>query len=106
IPASVTCMLRPGKDGPVSTARLEMVRQNLQEVEARVFLEKILGDPARRATVGDDLAKRCQDLLDAQISAVVWGKNDWDLMLGYDWERLAGELYALAAEVAGNPGGR
>ncbi|MFH1024953.1 MAG: glycoside hydrolase domain-containing protein [Planctomycetota bacterium] len=106
IPASVTCMLRPGKDGPVSTARLEMVRQNLQEVEARVFLEKILGDPAGRATVGDDLAKRCQDLLDAQISAVVWGKNDWDLMLGYDWERLSGELYRLAAEVAGNPGGK
>ncbi len=57
-------LLAPGPDGPVGTVRLEVLREGAQECEARIFIEDALTDPAKRAKLGDDLAARCQQLLD------------------------------------------
>ncbi|MFH1022638.1 MAG: glycoside hydrolase domain-containing protein [Planctomycetota bacterium] len=103
---SVTAMLAPGRDGPLATVRLEAARQNLQEVEARVFLERILLDPARRAKLGEDLAGRCQTLLDDRQRAIPWGKINWDLALCADLDKLSAGLYALAAEATVKMGGK
>ena len=35
-------LLYPGPDGPVPTVRYQMLRENIQECEARIFLEKLL----------------------------------------------------------------
>ena len=73
--------LAPGPTGPVSTARLEALKEGLQVCEARIFLEDALLDDARKAKLGADLAKRCQDALDVHHRAMwkaVWS-NDEDL---------------------------
>ncbi len=56
--------LAPGPQGPVATSRLENLREGVQECEARIFLESALLDPARKAKLGDDLARRAQAVLD------------------------------------------
>jgi len=64
---SCTYVLAPGKDGPVATIRFEMLCRGAQEAEARIFLEKILTDPARRARLGSALASTIQEMLDARF---------------------------------------
>ena len=74
-------LLAPGQNGPVSTARLESLKEGVQVCEARIFLEDALLDDARKAKLGADLAKRCQDALDVHHRAMwktVWN-NDEDL---------------------------
>lgn len=74
-------VLAPGPAGPVGTARLENLREGLQEVEARIFIESTLLDEQKKARVGDELAGRAQALLDERQLAVwrsVWS-NEQDL---------------------------
>jgi hypothetical protein len=100
---SVSHLLGRGKKGTVPTVRFEMVRQGMQEVEARIFIEKALLDKALRAQLGEDLAGRAQKVLEDRNRALRAGCPDRDL----DWGTyLAGvdartaELYAAAAAVA------
>jgi hypothetical protein len=60
-------LLGPGPDGPVGTTRLEVFREGIQECEARIAIESALMDDARKAKLGDDLAKRAQEYLDARV---------------------------------------
>ena len=60
-------LLATGPAGPVSTSRFEMFREGLQECEARIFIEKALLDPAKRKKLGEELAGRCQELLDERV---------------------------------------
>ena len=62
----VNSFLAPEPDGPVSTARLEMIREGVQECEARIAIESVLTDPARKAKLPDDLVKQAQAFLDDQ----------------------------------------
>jgi len=59
-----TSVLAPGKEGPVATARFEMIREGVQECEARIFIERALTDKGKRAMLGETLATRCEKLLD------------------------------------------
>ena len=74
-------LLAPGPDGPVATARLENLREGIQECEARIAIEDALLDADKRAALGDDLAGRCQALLDERQRAL-WkslGVSDKDI---------------------------
>jgi hypothetical protein len=98
-------ILGPGKDGPLATGRLEMLRGGLQEVEARIFIERALLDPAKRAKLGDDLADRCQAILDERVRnfiRAIGGKrsDDWFWFVSSGWRARSEELYAAAAQVA------
>jgi hypothetical protein len=62
-------MLAPGKAGAISTHRFEMIREGLQEAEARIFIEKAILDKK----ITGDLAKRCQDILDERMRAMLRG---------------------------------
>jgi len=78
----LTWFLAPGPDGPVATTRFEHLREGLQECEVRVFLESALLDDRRKARLGPDLARRCQETLDARQLALwrtVWN-NESDLL--------------------------
>ncbi|MFH1024803.1 MAG: glycoside hydrolase domain-containing protein [Planctomycetota bacterium] len=109
---AVSHLLAPGKDGPVATIRLEAIRQGVQETEARIFLEKALVDPGKKANLGEDLAKCCQELLDERTRAILkaiaggpYGDAAWmHYMAGANAH--AGQLYAAAAEVAGRLGNK
>ncbi len=106
--------LRPGRDGAIATAQIEMLRESSQNIEARVFIEKALNDEAKRAKLGEKLATRAQGLLDtrtriAQLSAPAWGGRDFGgprRILSLGITETSEQLYALAAEVAKKLGGQ
>ena len=117
-------LLDPGPTGPVATTRYEMMREGMQECEARIAIEKVLTDPALKAKLGDDLATRAQQLLDDRIwqelkafgdmqlsgrqyttsARSIWSYNGggqaghcW--YAGSGWQDEAQELYQMAGEV-------
>ena len=97
-------ILAPGPDSPVATVRYEMFREGVQEAETRIFLEKILADPARRATLGADLAARCQRVLDERVRDTNRAMSNAGGGLPFRWYVSAGltprtaALYAAAAD--------
>jgi hypothetical protein len=91
-------VLAPGPDGAMPTIRFEMIREGAQDMEARIFLEKTLLDPDLRAKLGEDLAERCQKLLDERVRALLLGRTSWLFFSGGPERRE--QLYALAGEVA------
>ncbi|OPX24535.1 MAG: hypothetical protein B1H04_01855 [Planctomycetales bacterium 4484_123] len=103
---STPYLLAPGSDGPVATVRFEALREGIQEAEARIFIEKALLDPAKRARLGEKLAGRCQRLLDERVRiirrAIAGGGRylTWTYLAGAGLERQAERLYQAAAEVA------
>ncbi len=101
-------LLAPGPDGAITTDRFEMIRAGVQGAQARVFLEKALFDEARRAQLGEELAKRAQAVLDERLwlirSACVGaeiGQSDkgFEWCEGSPWTELPDKLFSLAAEV-------
>jgi hypothetical protein len=90
-------LLTPGKDGPLSTVRAESIRAVVQEMEARVAIERALVDKDLRARIGDDLANRCRKAIDNRIRAAYYGG---DFFVGSSYRERAEELYALAHQVA------
>jgi RNA polymerase sigma factor (sigma-70 family) len=103
-------VLAPGRKGPVATARFEMIREGSQECEARVFIEKALTDPARKARLGAALAERCQRVLDERTYALAEVRRGRSLAralwyAGVQPERTEG-LFAAAAEVAAKLGAK
>jgi len=77
--------LAPGPDGPVGTARLENLREGVQECEARIFIENALSDPRQARRLGLDLAKRARSALDAHQLAMwrsIWSDQKHLEMLG------------------------
>ncbi|NLF30065.1 MAG: DUF4091 domain-containing protein [Planctomycetes bacterium] len=90
-----TSLLAPGADGPVATTRLEALRQGVQECEARIFLEAALTDPDRRARLGDELAQRCQRMLDERLLYVYTSQSNLQLtgpeyLYATEWRSRAG----------------
>ena len=118
-----TAMLAPGKTGPLSTVRIEMIREGLQECEARIAVEEALLDAAKRKKLGDDLVRRCEAMLtdrtltilqamDSHMSsgflkpsihAWAWrwhpGQVGHRWFLHSGWQQRSDTLYALAADV-------
>jgi hypothetical protein len=84
INTSTEALLAAGPEGALTTARFELIREGVQDCEARIFIEKVLDSAAQRGKLGDDLARRSQEVLDKRRAGV------WD----------ADKLYAAAAEVA------
>ncbi|MGA2618756.1 MAG: glycoside hydrolase domain-containing protein [Thermoguttaceae bacterium] len=101
-----------GADGPVSSVQVEVLREGLQEADARVFVQNTLLDKKLAARLGPDLARRCKLLCD---------RRTWELrylceytVMGYSksaapshyildssvWRQRSRELYDMAAEVA------
>jgi len=121
----LTSVLEAGEKGPVGTARFEMLREGLQECEARIFVEQALLDGGKRAALGEAVAARCQDLLDERTRnmfravSTLWAKAGtgvrccyfWDSwwnwppiigsqwFAGSDWQTGTTRLYEAAAEV-------
>lgn len=100
-------LLHPGPRGPVPTVRYVMLRENIQECEARIFLERLLLEEPCRLPAA--LAKKVQAVLDertrwhrmrtvAFASALSWPHSGW--------EARAIRLYEAAAEAARAAGQR
>jgi len=114
--------LAPGPDGAVATARLEMMREGIQECEARIFIEEALLDEGNRGKLAEALARRCREVLDARSIAIMQGLSShahcgftkpqqyewwsqpgqvgWRWYLASGWQQRSDGLFALAADVA------
>ncbi|MFC1671928.1 glycoside hydrolase domain-containing protein, partial [Planctomycetota bacterium] len=106
-------LLAAGPKGPVSTCRFEMLREGVQECEARIVVEEVLLDEALRKKLGEEKAVEFQKMIDERTRCVIWsdetntnGKNHSSLPLGplgfdwyagSDWEGRLDKLFAAAA---------
>jgi len=98
-------LLYPGPDGAAPTIRFEMVRENIQECEARIFLEKLL-ILKQMCPLSQELAAKAQAVLDERTR---WHRVNYNFH-GYPaaalswpysgWQARAAKLYEVAAEVA------
>ena len=116
-----------GEKGPVATARLEAMREGIEHCEARIFIEQALTDEDLRKKLGDDLAARCQEVLDERARAVRLALctyvasghyQDWATASSWQapavfgshwytasgWEERSKTLFDTAAEVASKLG--
>ena len=119
-----TALLGPGPDGPVATARFEVLREGVQECEARIAIERAMAE----GKLSDELAARCRDLIAERNRAIAMGLSphkaegfqdagaygrvhDWHCdagRVGYTWyltspwQERSERLYAAAAEAAGS----
>lgn len=90
-------LLYPGPDGPVLSVPYIMVRENIQECEARIFVERAIVEKR----LPDELAAKCQELLDERT---LWHRN-WrhaaqTAVFTYSgWVERSKKLYEAAAEV-------
>ncbi len=108
----------PGPDGPLGTARFEMLREGMQELEARIAIEQALLD----GEIGGGLADDCRALLQRR-NEVRWkeghffggqghsyySQEDRHWGIAPDWQDNVIRLFDLAGRVeaagAGGPSG-
>ena len=74
----VDTMLAPGPAGPAATVRLQLFEEGQQECQARIAIESVLTDPAKKERVGAELAKRAQETLDERHRALYRAKGAGD----------------------------
>lgn len=67
----VRAFVPPGPDGASGSARLEMMREGLQECEARIFVENALLDDELRERLGEGLEGRCRAVLDERMHSLI-----------------------------------
>ena len=77
-------LLDPGPNGPVATSRYEMMREGVQECEARIAIERVLLDPQAAGQLGPDLAGNAQQLLDERV---------WEELKAFTDLQLTGHMY-------------
>jgi len=98
-------LLYPGPDGAAPTLRFELVRENIQECEARIFLERLL-ILKQMCPLSQDLAAKAQAVLDERtrwhrLNFNFHGRPDPAVSWPYSgWEARTAKLYEVAAEVA------
>ena len=90
----------PGQHGAEPTARYEMFREGVQEVEAQIFIEQALADPDLRPQLSPSLARRCMTVLDARLVVRLGSHRLPEQHISGDWAGLSAQLYRLAGEVA------
>ncbi len=82
-------MLVPGPAGPVASNRYELLREGIQQCEARIAIESVLTDAAQKAKLPGDLAERAQQLLDDRV---------WQQLKAFGDMQLTGRSYATAKD--------
>ncbi len=99
----MTPYLAPGPSGALSTVRFEMMREGVQECEARIFIESALLDAATRAKLGEERAKRLEEMLNARTRRINSSEGQMGALwyAGSPWRKWSEELYTTAAEVEG-----
>ena len=103
---TTTYLLGHGKNGPIPTVRSENLRESVQELEARFYLEKALFDEEAKAMLGDALRTRIREALDERIRANLYlgGRGEPCYIAG--WADRTEKLYTLVAEVAAKYNGK
>ncbi|NLW49929.1 MAG: hypothetical protein GXY85_03680 [Candidatus Brocadiaceae bacterium] len=97
-------LIVPGPEGPAAGRRLEALREGVQECEARITIERALYDAERRARLGDDLARRCEEYLHER-HMMLW-QSLWSMQCYYRYpekqERYEGGGWRTMPNVSGH----
>jgi hypothetical protein len=80
----------------VASSRYEVLREGMQECEARIAIEAVLTDDSAKARLDPALAKRGQQLLDDRL---------WQALKAYSSLQLTGRAYATSAGFGYGAGG-
>ena len=103
----VPYILGRGKNGPLATVRAEAFRESLQEVEARIYIEKALLDDNAKTILGDEFIARCRANMDARIRMCINSDGEGEpWYISSDWAGRSELLFSLASEVATKYGGK
>ncbi|MEX2382268.1 MAG: hypothetical protein WD490_07795 [Opitutales bacterium] len=91
----------PGPEGAVATIRYEMLREGIQEVEARIIMERALDD----AQAPEDLKTKIRTFLGERIARRYFVNGDSHIPAEEnkpeaDWQADTHQLFELAAETA------
>ncbi len=86
----------PGPEGALPTVRFEMMREGLQDTEARIFLERQLSREGFVDVLGEDLLEEVRDLVGTEW-AVRNARAGHNFTPGTGWESRLRRLYAAAA---------
>lgn len=86
----------PGANGAIGSIRFELLREGLQEAEARIFIEKAVTDDETADFLGEEIARRYAELSRERLA---YRNAGGDLHLGPDWMDRLEALYRLAAEI-------
>jgi len=99
----ISYLLGKGEKGALPTVRSEALRLGLQEVEARIYVEKAWLDPEAQKLLGDELMTRIRSALDERIRRCI----GWDAMVKAEpkatldtWNARTELLFGLAAEIS------
>jgi len=93
-------ILVPGSRGAVATVSYEALRENIQECQARIFIEKALLDKDQRSRIGEELAAKAQALLDQRIRNGLKRSDYRGVFAVSNLSELNEKLYEAAAEVS------
>jgi len=78
-----------------------LLRQGLQECEARIFIEKVLSDPAARAKLNATLVDQCESLLNDRMESMRQGGFDgWAWFVSSGWNERNEQLFELAGAIS------
>ncbi|MBM4030607.1 MAG: hypothetical protein FJ291_02340 [Planctomycetes bacterium] len=98
----IVASLWPGQAEAHTSARFEMLREGLQEAEARIIIEKALEGPL----AGGPAAERLQKLLDARILATLGVPRSFYVLRMAEqfagWQERSWDLYSAASEATGS----
>ena len=96
-------LLAPGPDGPVTSLRFEMLREGMQNAEARVFIERAVLDSDKSAKLGGELVVKCKEMLDERLGTLFQiampGRTSKHKSTPVNWIEWDNKLYSGAAEV-------
>ncbi len=101
-------MIVPGEKGPLSTMRYEFLREGLQELEARIVLEKALNEK----TITGKLETEVKAFLQSYCKALydngkfegghyggTLGAEDHLFKVAKDWQKMTTKLFELAGQI-------
>jgi hypothetical protein len=92
------CILGAGREGPVTTLRTQMLREGLQDAEARMFVQNALLDHADK--LGPALAGKVKAVCDERTRSFRYTTEYLTALSRMEIQDQARRLYAVADEVA------
>jgi len=98
-------LLAPGPEGPAASDELEAYRQGVQECEARIVIERALGDKDLKTRLGPDLVRRCEEYLQERHLRMWLSLSDLQLFYDYPGARWGPHYMASAWRGGSNVGG-
>lgn len=105
---AVADLLSPGPDGARSTVRFEILREGVQECEAKIFIEGALLDKDKAARLGEEMAKKCDEVLKERLRCILRSDPDqkgWEWFAAESgWQDRAEQLFSAAAGLAAKLG--